>query len=459
MTAGFDPDDPNRPTEGIDLGRSGITVITLKKVRVWVAEGPDTGRDLLVDTPKIRIGKGPDNDLPLTDAAVSRHHAVLERRREGWMLRDTGSKNGTFLNDIRVNDAFLPAGARIRLGRTVLKFQTSDEDLVVTPSRTGDFHGVLATSSRMREIIGILERVAPSDVSVVLHGETGTGKEVVARALHRASPRANAPFVVIDCGNLNKDLVGSELFGHEVGAFTGAAQRRIGAFEAADGGTLFLDELGELPLELQPRLLRVLEQREITRLGSSAAKKVNVRVVSATHRDLEQRVSEGTFREDLFYRLSQVEVRLPPLRDRPEDIELLSGHFLDAALARATGRARVTISAEALAILKRGSWRGNVRELRNVIERALALCTGTSIGPGDLLLRDRAPDGRPAPAAAGTRQTLANRSLEDIEKEAILQTLRAHGGNKTRAAAVLGIATITLRDKMKRYGLSDDDVK
>ncbi|MBI3890075.1 MAG: sigma-54-dependent Fis family transcriptional regulator [Candidatus Wallbacteria bacterium] len=287
----------------------------------------------------------------------------------------------------------------------------------------------------MREIIGILDRVAATDVSLVLQGETGTGKEVVARALHRASPRAAKAFVVIDCGNLNSDLIGSELFGHEVGAFTGATQRRVGAVEQADGGTLFLDEIGEMPLELQPRLLRVLEQREITRLGTSSPRKVNVRVVSATHRDLEQMVAEGKFREDLFYRLSQVELRLPPLRERPDDVELLAGNFLESALERTPGRVRVSFAPDATAILKK------------------ALCAGPTIGPADLLLRDRPIDGKAAEAPA---EGLANRSLEEIEKEAILQTLRAHNGNKTRAAAVLGIATITLRDKMKRYGLSNE---
>jgi DNA-binding NtrC family response regulator len=308
-----------------------------------------------------------------------------------------------------------------------------------------------------------------TNVNVVIYGETGTGKELAARALHEASLRAAKPFVVFDCGNVDPEFIRSELFGHEVGAFTGATGQRVGAFELANGGTLFMDEIGELPLDLQPKLLRVLEQREIQRLGASAPRKVDVRIVSATHRNLEQMVREGKYREDLFYRLCQVPVTLPPLRERPEDIPKLVAHFLE--LAQGRSRSRLQFAPEALSVLEASEWRGNVRELRNVVERALALSTGPSITVGDLLMPAMPGPGAislglPGGLAAGDNSpSLANRALEDIEREAILKTLKANNGNRKKTARILGIAPVTLREKLRRYGVdtgaqaagSDDD--
>ncbi len=333
----------------------------------------------------------------------------------------------------------------------------------------------------MRQIFTLLERLAATSISVLVTGETGTGKELVARALHRASQRSRAPFVVFDCGNTDRELVRSELFGHEPGAFTGATAQRLGVFERAHGGTLFLDEIGELPLDLQPRLLRVLQEREVMRLGGSAPHHVDLRVVAASHRDLLSMVRQGLFREDLYFRLAQVAVRVPPLRERPEDIPLLAAEFL--AMANAGFRLSMAATGE----LFRRSWRGNVRELRNCIEAAAALCQQSELRPEDLpselpasiepvaaLASTSSPQGLPTfPTTASALtpglplarvqtpvgfapvppSSLVPRSLEDLERETIGLTLQSNAGNLSRTARALGIARSTLREKLRKYGL------
>ncbi len=441
-------------TERLDVSQAEGTIITLKKVRLVVVEGPDQGKDLLFDHSPVRIGTLVDSDFCLTDRAVSKRHAAIERSQDGYVLRDLGSTNGTYINDMRAQEVFLTPGAMIRVGQTKVKFHPRDEDMVVLPSSEDTFHGVVGTSVAMRQAMGILQKVATAEVSVVIYGETGTGKELAASALHDASPRAKKSLVVFDCGNVDKDLIRSELFGHEVGAFTGATTQRVGAFESANGGTLFLDEVGELPLDLQPKLLRVLEQRTIQRLGATAPRKIDVRIVCATHRNLEEMVQEGKFREDLFYRLCQIPITLPPLRDRTEDIPKLVETFLTMQQKKVPRRERVSMSPEALDLLGKQDWRGNVRELRNVVERSLALSSGTVIQPTDLLMPgSEAIVSSVSAADAGGGPALANRSLEDVEKEAILQTLAANGGNRKKTARILGIAPVTLREKLKKYGV------
>ncbi|MBI2944297.1 MAG: sigma 54-interacting transcriptional regulator, partial [Candidatus Wallbacteria bacterium] len=237
-------------TERLSRSQTEATIITLKKVRLVVVDGPDKDRDLLFDSPLVRIGTLPENDFVLSDRAISKRHAVIERHSNGYLLKDLGSTNGTFVNDVRVQEVFLTPGSQVKFGNTMVKFHPRDEDMVVLPSKDDTFHGLIGQSGRMRQVMGILERIAATQVSVVLYGETGTGKEMAARALHDASPRAKQPFVVFDCGNADHEFIRSELFGHEVGAFTGATSQRVGAFEQANGGTIFLDEIGELPLDL-----------------------------------------------------------------------------------------------------------------------------------------------------------------------------------------------------------------
>jgi transcriptional regulator with PAS, ATPase and Fis domain len=296
----------------------------------------------------------------------------------------------------------------------------------------------------MRRVFAILDKVAASELTITLTGETGTGKDVLARGVHGKSVRAGGPFIVFDCGAVAPTLIESELFGHEKGAFTGAVVERRGAFERADGGTLFLDEVGELQLDLQPKLLRVLESRRVRRVGGATDTPVDVRIIAATNRELEAEVKASRFREDLFFRLSGVMVAVPPLRERREDLPELTAAFL-----RELG-SPMTMARDTLQILATYDWPGNVRELRNVIQGAAALADGQVLEPRHLIFfkprrRDPTIDKLP----------LAGRSLETLERAAIAQTLRQYDGNKTKAARALGIAASTLYEKIKKYALND----
>jgi transcriptional regulator with PAS, ATPase and Fis domain len=292
--------------------------------------------------------------------------------------------------------------------------------------------------------------VAPTRSSVLITGESGTGKELVANALHRASPRRNERFLAINCGAIPSDILESELFGHERGAFTGAVTRKIGKFELSHRGTLFLDEISELYPELQVKLLRVLEERQVMRVGGSELIPVDFRLVAATNRDLEREVSEGRFREDLYYRLKVVTLRIPPLRERPGDIAQLAEHFL-ALFFQEHGKAPKRLGSAAMDLLLRYPWPGNVRQLRNVIESAVVFCQGEEITPADLPVEVResstiSTSGTPVQMAAGEP-----RSMADIERHAILETLERTGGHRAKAADLLGIGLRTLQRKLKEY--------
>ena len=307
------------------------------------------------------------------------------------------------------------------------------------------FGGIMGCSPAIEEALNVVARAAPSRATVLLHGESGTGKELMARAVHEASPRAGRPFVAVNCAALNKGLIESELFGHEKGAFTGADARRTGRFEQADGGTLFLDELAEIPLDVQVKLLRVLQERTIERVGSGVAIKVDVRLIGATNRDLAALVAQGAFREDLFYRLNVVAVDLPPLRQRKGDIPLLVNHFL-ARYAAENDKAVGEISKEALELLTRYAYPGNVRELQNIVERAVVMARGEVVTCADLPAEVQ--KAAPAPAA----DTLPAQ-VEELEKKAIAQALERAGGVQSRAAELLGLTERNLRYKLKKYGL------
>ena len=307
------------------------------------------------------------------------------------------------------------------------------------------FGGILGRSPAIEEALNVVARAAPSRATVLLRGESGTGKELMARAVHEASPRAAGPFVPVNCAALSKGLIESELFGHEKGSFTGADARRVGRFEQADGGTLFLDELAEIPLDVQVKLLRVLQERKIERVGSGVEIAVNVRLIGATNRDLESMVAQGAFREDLFYRLNVVAVELPPLRQRKEDIPLLAEHFL-ARYAEENAKAVSEISKEALDLLTRYAYPGNVRELQNMIERAVVMARGAVVTRADL-----PPEVQHAEAAP-VADTLPAQ-VEELEKTAIAQALERAGGVQSRAAEILGLTERNLRYKLKKYGL------
>jgi two-component system response regulator AtoC len=311
---------------------------------------------------------------------------------------------------------------------------------------------IVGTSEAVQELMRQVRKVAPIKTTVLLHGESGTGKELVARAIHELSPRGSLPFVAVNCGAIPGELMESELFGHVKGAFTDASRNKKGLFSEADGGTLFLDEVGELPLGLQVKLLRVLQEEEIRRVGDTRSEKVDVRVVAASARDLSRAVKEGQFREDLYYRLNVVGIRLPPLRDRPEDIPLLARHFL-ARGARLRPDAPVTgFSPAALEAMEGYRWPGNVRELEHAVERALVLCEGPEVREEDLPDELRAPR---APAARPPEGTLSvKRATRAVEEQLIRQALERTGGNRTRAAELLELSYRALLYKIKEYGIT-----
>jgi len=420
--------------------------LVLRKARFVVSKGRDEGKEMVLQTPLVTIGTLPDNSLALTDPTVSRRHASVEETSHGYILRDLGSTNGTFLDGVRVREGYIQAGSHIRLGQSEMVFSPLEERIENLRSTSDHFGDLIGTSSPMREVFGILERIAPTDISVLIQGETGTGKELAARAIHNRSRRVAGPFVVFDCGAVAPNLIESELFGHEKGAFTDAVKSRQGALELADSGTLFLDEIGELATSLQPKLLRALDQREVRRVGAELIVKVNVRVVAATNRNLEEEVKAGRFREDLFYRLSAVRIYLPSLRMHKEDIELISGHLL-AGLSADVGKKLTGLSPEAAAALTAYPWPGNVRELKNVLSRASALSDGNRIEARDLFLSQG--------KRTSTLEGLSGKTLEEIEKAAIHATLKSVSGNKTETAKVLGIAYSTLYEKMKKYGMKE----
>ncbi len=402
----------------------------------WVSMiGPDgTVEREALGRRRLRIGSGEDVDIKVTDPHVSRLHCELEPTPVGVVLRDLGSTNGTFVGGAAIREVILQPGVVAVLGSTRLFVETD----APTPELLR-FGSAVSASPSMGAVFAMLEKLAASEVTVLLTGETGTGKDVLARAVHEVSPRVSGPLVVFDCGAVTASLIESELFGHEKGAFTGAVAERAGAFERAAGGTLFLDEIGELPLDLQPRLLRALEQREVRRVGGSLELPVDVRVIAATNRDLAAEVAAGRFRQDLYFRVTAAVVGVPPLRARPEDLPILVEHMLE-------GRAKPTPAA--MSALAAYDWPGNVRELRNVVTTAVAMLDGDVLDVRHLMF----------PTTSRRTQELdqlplAGQTLEAIERTAIKQTMDQEGGNKTRAARKLGIASSTLYEKLKKYGL------
>lgn len=362
------------------------TTIHLQKCRI-VTQQKSNRREWIFEHGLITIGSLDDNNLVIKDETVSRYHAQIIQADESYVIRDLDSTNGTWVNQVRIKEAWLSPGCLLRFGESEFIFQPLDEEVAVIPSNEEKFGDIIGGNVKMREIYGILEKIAPTNATVVIEGETGTGKEVIAHTLHKMSQRSKKPFVVFDCGAVPESLIESELFGHEKGSFTGAIMTRQGLFELAQGGTIFLDELGELNLELQPKLLRVLEQREVRRVGASKAIPVDVRVVAATNRKLEEEVRNNRFREDLFYRLSVVRIFLPPLRDRIDDLPLLVKHFLKNSSFNRDANANLklrSISREALSAMTNYTWPGNVRELLNVVERACSLADGDCIELVDL---------------------------------------------------------------------------
>jgi len=441
----------------------------LRRVMLRVKVGPDAGAQSTVARTRVTIGRSAVNDLVLTDSSISGTHAEIVLGDTGVQLHDLESTNGTYIGGIRIRSAWIEPGMVIKLGKTEIELSSADE--VHVPISGEDHFGALyGRSPAMREVFAILEKVAPTEMSVLIGGETGTGKELVARALHDESSRHKGPFVVLDCGSLPRELAEAAILGHKKGSFTGAMNDRPGCFEEADGGTLFLDEIGELPLDLQPKLLRVLDRREVQRIGESQVRKVDVRVVAATHRDLRMMVGQGSFREDLYFRLSVMSVDLPPLRDRGEDKVMLAERFLEDHVRMMNGTLpRPTFSDAAREALLAEVFPGNVRQLKNMVQRAAHLCRHGIIEPSDLHLGRR--EDRPVAAASGrsTEEAAAMAvdaalyeqpfkeakqvMVDGFERAYFSRLLAKTDNNLSRAAAEAGITRYYLRELLKRLGM------
>jgi DNA-binding NtrC family response regulator len=433
--------------------------------RLWVrADGNETQHEHAGRI--LRCGSRPENDLVLDDPTVSRIHFEIVADAEGFRLRDLGSKNGTVVDGYRAHDVYLKPGSRIHVGRTEIVFEPLVAEAERPLAREGRFGPLVGQSAVMRELFATLERVARSEATVLVEGETGTGKELIARAVHDASGRIGGPFVVVDAAAIPRDLFESHLFGHERGAFTGAAQKRVGLLEEADGGTLVLDELGELPLALQPKLLRALEAREVVPLGSNEPRRVDVRLVAATNRDLAAEVNRGAFRDDLYYRLAVVRLVVPPLRERPDDVRPLVAHFVTEAVGAARAPAVLERIDEAnWRALEAHPWPGNVRELRNMVDRTIALAGAGVPGAFEPVL-DRGPVSRPGasvpparpgvprPSAAPPPRPFLEQKREmvaEFERGYLLGMLERHGGNISRAAAEAGLDRMYFKRLLKKY--------
>jgi DNA-binding NtrC family response regulator/pSer/pThr/pTyr-binding forkhead associated (FHA) protein len=404
---------------------------------------------------EVVVGSGPSCAVRVDDPFVSAAHLNLRRTAGGLALRDLGSRNGTFVGPARVWEAEVPFGTAVRLGSAEL-----------TLLRTGkgrpeaSYEGMVGNDPAMRKVFDTIDRVAPSSAPVAIFGESGTGKELVARAVHARSPRAERPFVPVNCGALSPELVEAELFGHEKGAFTGADRARKGAFEEANGGTIFLDEIGELPLSMQAKLLRVLELGEIKRVGSSRPLTVDARVVAATNRDLRALVRRGGFREDLYWRLCVVPVQLPPLRARRGDLAALLAHFVRKCSPPGSS---VELAPEAISALLAHDWPGNVRELRNTVHRTLLLRSKDRIDAQDVQFDSAEADAiRAADAEADysegdddlVRVNIVDKTLDAIGDEVFVKTCRRIGASATAVARALGVSRGFAYRRMEKLGVT-----
>jgi len=417
-----------------------------------VIQGPDRGEMVALRDEPISVGSSPSCDLVLSDKAVSRKHLVAEPAGQEAVVKDQGSTNGSFVAGSRFKEITVGYGAEIKLGRTVLKYLPEEVAVEPEPTEASAFGALLGRDLKMRRLFNLLADVANTDATVLIEGETGTGKELVAEELHNHSNRSGGPFVVFDCGAVPRELIESSLFGHLKGSFTGAVADRKGAFAEAHGGTIFLDEIGELPLELQPSLLRVLDKKAVRRVGANTYDKVDVRIVAATNRDLRTHIAAKQFREDLYYRLAVIRVTLPALRERGGDIPFLVEHFV----REFAGGRPIAVGPDAMGRLQRHTWPGNVRELRNTLERACVLSKGDTVNLDDAFSAEtQAP-------SVGFRTDLPFKEakgqlVERFEREYIVDLMKRHKLNLSAAAREAQIDRKHLRELLRKYGMDPRD--
>jgi two-component system response regulator GlrR len=419
----------------------------VRRFKLRIVEGPQAGKTFESASERLQLGSHPLNQVQLLERTTSRFHCEVFVDAEGtaW-VKDLGSRNGTRVDGIRVREAELAEGAILQLGKARIHFESFADRKPLAVSTNSRFGTLVGKSTRARECFALLERAAASEVTVLLEGETGTGKTQAAEAIHALSARQSRPFCIVDCAAVPQNLLEAELFGHEKGAFTGAGERRLGVFEEARGGTVFLDEVGELSPELQPKLLRVLEARQVRRLGSNVQHPVDVRIVAATNRDLRTEVNAGRFRPDLYFRIAVFRVVLPPLRERPEDIPLIAQQLLE-------GMALDDITAQALkapaflAKLRAAVWVGNARELRNHLERCVVLQESLHPTPEE-----------PQPSRAVADLSLSfpearRRVLDAFERDYLRGLLDLHQGNISQAALGSGVDRVHLYRLLKRHSI------
>lgn len=413
-------------------------VITSEAIELTIKSATGKKSTRTLKTARVNIGSAETNDIIIDDDDyISRKHCRLAFENDDLFLIDLGSTNRTFYEGEEVDKIALPRRAKFTVGKTEITIKRIEEKEKLHPESEAQMGHMIGVSDSMKEIFALIRRVAATDATVCITGESGTGKELVARSIHDLSNRVKAPFVAINCGAIPPNIIESELFGHEKGAFTGAIQTHRGVFEQAHTGTLFLDEIGEMPADLQTRLLRALETKTVRRIGGHRDIPVDARVIAATNCDLKQKIRQGKFREDLFFRLYLIPIHIPPLRERREDIESLANHFAKLFSADETERA---ISPKAMERLMRHNWAGNVRELKNTIQRAVIMHKGGAITASDISLTE-------------LRGEKDSRSMPLIsqEKEAVVKALRQSKGNQSKAAHILGIARTTLANKIKKY--------
>ena len=465
-----DPDNPQGPRRSLRaevpstipvtsrVERMGRRLLVIAADRVSTHPLPQSGT--------FKVGRGEEVDLRIDDPSVSRDHACLHFGRNNELhVSDSGSSNGTRVRGRRLQGKErvpVAAGETFEVGSALLMVQDPFGTDSPKPPAAAGLHdsGIVIQDRAMASLYQLAERVARSTINVLLLGETGVGKDVLARKIHAMSPRADKPFLPLNCGALTEQLLESELFGHEKGAFTGAVETKLGLLEAANEGTVFLDEVGELPMTVQVKLLRVLEERAVRRVGGLRPKPFDIRFVAATNRDLNQAIIDGAFRSDLFYRLNGISLVIPPLRQRVGEIEGLSQRFIEEASKRAGQATPPRLSDEALAWLRAYPWPGNIRELQNTIERAVLLCTGDLITLEQLPVKVTTATGAPTPTPGGTGAggfaVAAPGGAEDAdpERRRILDALEQCAGNQTRAAKLLGISRNTLLARLDQYGIA-----